>query len=399
MVPGFRELASIIAIAWIGLNDLAVAQEIGSSRSAYDIPNLPFELPVTPFDEEYVAAYNNQYVVETHEVLELAVILMALDAEKKGIGRGNWYLETDYFRAVKDRFGPFLKHPIFAELANIDFTNFVNIVGFRENLAMYEFEGDNIRQHPSFDAWWPAGRAPDIAGKLVGQVEDFARVSNYREFYSSNRKLYEALSKKTSRAVPLRAIKAFLYREFPVIEYDSYRIFISPIIRGSHSGNAKFSHHFNQNLTMNAGPNPNQAFDDDAQFMLTKEIFTEIDHNYADLAMIYFLPEVAEAFKELPFWSDSEAGLYADPVSTFSEYFTWTAFLLFARDYYPSEIYIRNRNKVINQMEERRNFIRFGEFHGEVERLYDGREEGQTIAHLIPDLLIWANDVSDKLDN
>ncbi len=366
-------------------------------QSVLDLPNLPYELPETNFTDAYIAAYDAKFVFETHEVIELGNILITLSLMKENGHTGNWYIDTDYYREVENYFSAYTDHALFDALAKIDLRGFTEVAGLRETGLAYKFDGNRLAAHEVFSNWWPEeiSGTKDRIAEFKPLIEDFVKQSNYRAFYAAHQEYYDGLSQEMASFVPIEDVKHWLDREFPLVEYNSIRVFFSPLTKGSHSGNAKISRNFTQNLTMNAGPEYVRAYSDpiDKSVIMTRQIFTEIDHNYVDFAMIFYLPVVMDAFSNMEKWTQNEYGGYANPASTFSEYMTWSAFLLFAREYWGDDAYEHEKERVIKVMEENRNFHRFGAFYEKLTELYDKKRHRETLAHLVPAICAWARTV------
>ncbi|RYD87878.1 MAG: DUF4932 domain-containing protein [Sphingobacteriales bacterium] len=207
-----------------------------------------------------------------------------------------------------------------------------------------------------------------LFGKLKPLVEDFARRSKFRAFYKSNAAYYAQEVKRQRELLPVTKMWSWLEGQFPRINYQSYRVVSSPLIKGSHS---------TQNYT---GARNNAAWRESVMFicgaarydrnralsekqkegLFSGVLFTEIDHNYVNRVTSRYRKQVDSIFSARGLWarSGNSSDYYGSPESVFNEYMTHAAFCLYIADTYDKATagyVITNREEL---MEGRRNFIR-----------------------------------------
>ena len=128
--------------------------------------------------------------------------------------------------------------------------------------------------------------------------------------------------------------------------------------------------------------------------LLSRVVFTEIDHNYVNPTTWDHWFRVGGTFHRRELWNRQNG--YADPMSTFNEYMTWAVFLLYAAETYDTAAFEEIKRVTVDSMENRRRFVRFGAFTDAALGLYRSRNEGETIPDLYPAILTWAEQVQDE---
>ena len=170
--------------------------------------------------------------VEIPETYELANVAIALTnfAERR---RHTIYRDSPYYASVMARFGERRTHPLITRLnEQLDGPNeWRAFYGFRENSVSFEIEGERLRRSSRYPAaiWRGNVFADDSA-----LVADFARVTNFHEFYEKNRAFYRGQIAEYQRETPIAKMWDWLEARFPD-RYDRYRVVFSPLSYGSHS--------------------------------------------------------------------------------------------------------------------------------------------------------------------
>ena len=331
------------------------------------------------YSDEYVKKNRGKALVEIPDVFELANIAIAISDE--GLKHPNRVRKRGaYYERVLEHFKPFRGHPLISEPdLHRNFTYY-----FRDNAACYVFDGDRIVHAGIYSQI----RQPNLFKKHLAQVEDFAKVSGFREFYRKNQPFYREQLRRYRQKVPLRKMWTWLEERFPA-RHDCYKVVFSPLIGASHETRSFENNDFSETIMFVSGPGEGDDYSDAVgEALLARVVFTEIDHNYVNRVTGGYVERVNQVLSELDEWN--KQGGYHRCEHTFNEYMTWAVFLLYAHDSYDAETFKTVKERVGNQMVDGRGFVRFREFGDKLLELYLGRSEGQSIADLYPAILDWA---------
>lgn len=332
------------------------------------------------FSAEYIEKNRGRVLVEIPEIFELANIAIAISGP--GLNEQNRVNKRGaYYQRVLEHFLPFKDHPL---ITQSDLTRNYGYA-FRDNSICYRFEGDRIV---------PAGlytnmRQPDLFGRQIARLEDFARVSNFRQFYRDSLPYYEQQIELYRQMVPVRPMWTWLEAQFPN-RHDCYKVVFSPLLGASHETCNFTKGDFSETIMFVSGPGEStDAGNPVEQGCLSRVVFTEIDHNYVNRITKKYLDRVNAAFADLGQWNQQDG--YKSAEMTFNEYMTWAAFVLYAYDTYDAnDAATIVERSTTSTMVHWRKFVRFDEFTQELRRLYRRRSEGQTIPDLYPAILDWA---------
>lgn len=340
------------------------------------------------YDMDYIRTHKGTVQIEIPEVYELANIAIALtdyglknpNAVRKG---------GEYYERVKNQFLSHRSHPLISTIEFSGKQSFSRYYGFRENSARYRFDGDRIVLsgiYPTRWAWFP-----DTFTDHLNLVEDFARETRFREFYRDNRSFYEEQIETYREVVPVKRMWEWLENQFPQ-RYDSCKVIFSPLIGGSHSTQHCAGEGFREMILFVSGPSFSLDLADEVrEGLLSRVVFTEMDHNYVNPLTWDFWFQMGGAFHQMERWNQQSG--YRNPAATFNEYMTWAVFLLYADDVYKGPAFDEIMRITIDKMVKRRKFIRFEEFSVKLLQLCRNRDEGQKIPDLYPGILAWAEKV------
>jgi hypothetical protein len=225
---------------------------------------------------------------------------------------------------------------------------------------------------------------------LRSDLEDFSSQTGFREFYQSQREYYNRLIEMMTDQMPIDRQWKWLEDRFPD-KYDYYKITFSPLVNGSHSTNNFETDDFKETIMFICGPIEGQKFPEKIkEGLMTRVVFTEIDHNYVNPISDKFEKEIDRAFKDRSEWtSGKDSKNYGSPVSVFNEYMTWSVFNLYALDTYGEEDFKIINDRVELQMTEWRGFSKFKEFNQRLLYLYKNKAEGENMVDLFPKILEW----------
>ena len=334
------------------------------------------------YTDDYIEKNKGKVLVEIPEVFELANIAIAIS--DYGLN-DPWRVHKQgaYYKRLLEHFKPFKDHTLIAESdLNYNFT-----YNFRDNSVCYVFKGDKIIHGGLYSNM----RRPNLFKKHLTLVEDFAKVSNFGKFYRDNLPYYQEQIRLYRNKVPVRRMWTWLEERFPA-RHDCYKVVFSPLIGSSHETCSFENNGFSETIMFISGPGEPQDFTDAVgEGLLSRVVFTEIDHNYVNRVTKQHVRRVNEAFADLDAWNKQTG--YRRPEYTFNEYMTWAVFVLYAYDNYEkqdAEVIVKR--SAVDTMVHHRKFVRFKEFAHELLKLYRNRAKGQSIPDLYPAILDWAED-------
>ncbi len=331
------------------------------------------------YSADYIQSNKGRMLVEIPETFELANIAIAIsEPGRSDPGRIN--KQGRYYQEVLEYFLPFKDHPLIKE------SDLVFNFGyqFRDNSICYVFDGDRLVHGGQYSGV----RQPDLFGRHLAQLEDFARVSGFRSFYHDHLPHYQRQIELYQTKVPVRAMWTWLEERFDA-RHDCYKVVFSSLVGASHETTHFQNRDFSETIMFVSGPGePNDYRGPLGEALLSRLVFTEIDHNYVNAVTAEHRDAVNHAFADLGRWNRQDG--YRSAEMTFNEYMTWGAFILYAHDTYDDETLEQIRRRVTSQMVDSRRFVRFREFSEQLLRLYARRMPSQSIPDLYPDILSWA---------
>lgn len=356
------------------------------------------------FEKKYIESNTGNIQFDIPEVYELSNVIWALSPSGRQANDLN--KNSSYYKRVLQYFQPFLKHPIFSKLIFPDSTFYSQYLNFRENSFAFNFKpaGAKLQNYelllsgPYYYVFGDQYADSSLFGKLKPLVEDFAKKSDFRKFYTSNKEYYQQEIKRLKELLPVRQMWAWLEKEFPKTKYQSYRVVFSPLIGGSHS---------TQNYSTYQGGSifrENVMFISDAERvdsiktlsekqkegLMSRVIFTEIDHNYVNRETNKYSARIDSIFSIRGKWAADNPGasFYGSSVPVFNEYMTWAVFCLYANEVYDNTAFPFINNETISRMVEKRGFVRFKEFN---QALQDIRVKHKDlkVVDLYPYILDW----------
>lgn len=347
------------------------------------------------YPDAYTKANRGNVQVDILEVYELANIAIAIT--EYGLNKPHAVRKHgQYYDRVLEHFRPYKDHPLIDSISMRLSRDepYSRYYGFRDNSARYVFDGDRIVASRLYPKKW---RSPDVFAEHLELVIDFARQSGFKQFYRENLSYYQQQIKDYQQAVPVKRMWAWLESHFPE-RYDSYRVIFSPLVGGSHSTTRCQGGGFREILMFVSGPwNASKDISSKVrEGLLSRVVFTEIDHNYVNPIIWQHWLEVGSAFHRTGKWNRQSG--YRNPAMTFNEYMTWAVFLLYARDTYTDPEFETIKSLTTDSMVNRRKFVLFQEFSGKLLELYQHRQHGQTLPDLYPEILDWAGEFQSTLD-
>ena len=339
------------------------------------------------FTQDYIDQNEGEVTFIVPEVYELANIIIAIT--DYGIENPfRVYKEGEYYQDVMDHFREYRDHPLISRLDLSD-ERFDRYIRFRENSFAYRFEDDRIVQHEIYKIV----QIPNWFEKYRKDVEDFARESNFRQFYRSHQDFYEKQAEIYLDKVPVDHMWMWLESRFPQ-EISSYKVVFSPLIGASHTTTKYESEGFIEVVMFMSGPDfLSGAPDDIENLLLSRLIFTEIDHNYVNPVTEEHLSSVKDAFSNLDLWNQQSS--YRSAELTFNEYMTWSLAEIFIFEQSTPEAFDHFKEVTNRSMIESRGFVQYEAFSDKLFELYQNQGEEISIPDLYPLILQWAESIQN----
>lgn len=373
----------------------------GNIRS---VVRLGFDAMSAIFPQEYKVGNGKRVQFDIPEVYELANIIWTLSPS----GR----LATDlnktgsYYRDVLNWFRPYLKHPVFRELAFPQNERISQYFDFRENSFAFSFKdtaaGSNdcsiLFNGPYYRVYGRGLADSSLFGRLKPLVEDFAKASGFRKFYQKHRDLYARQIIRQRNILPVAQMWEWLEQHFPDSKYQSYRIVFSPLIGGSHS-TQNFANYdkgvlFRECVMFICNTDRvdslRQISEKQKEGLMSGVVFTEIDHNYVNRESNRYRASIDSIFGNRPYWVKDTAtsNFYGNAMAIFNEYMTWAVFCLYMQELYDKETAAYVINERESRMMSKRGFFRFGSFNQALLKIRQEHPDLKVKA-LYPFILDW----------
>lgn len=171
-------------------------------------------------------------------------------------------------------------------------------------------------------------------------LEDFAKLSGFREFYKQHQPYYDSLIMQYHWFNPLSKMTSWLEQKF-AREYGYYKVTFSPLVRGAHSTHRYADNGFEQTVMFVCSAPRLPKYNDAMNEMIhSRVVFTEIDHNFLNPVSAEYYDEINRIFSNRTVWAqDPQASSYYDGFSVFNEYITWAYFSIYCIEHFSSEDY------------------------------------------------------------
>ena len=362
-------------------------------------------IPNVNFTKEYINRNNGKTFVEIPEVSELVNILMVLhkDAEKDD---NMFDTKIDYYKEVKEYFKPYLSHPALdtinkyitdlkyiedAKTSIFSDQSYGYYYALKMNACAYEFDKNGkIKNNQIVKEFAKNWYSFDDPMKDIKVFEDFAKKSNFRQFYKNHKTYYDDLIKTYNQLNPISKMQNWLDKKFG-FGYGSYVVYFSPLISGAHSTRNLESNNFKQSFMFIAKAEIDKEFSPVMNELLqSRVVFTEIDHNYVNPISDKYEERINKSFSNREKWAKGEqTSTYKNPYMVFNEYMTFAVYSLYVQDNYSKKDLEEYLPKVEKQMEDRRGYIIFKKFN---RALLEKYQENQNVkmTDLFEFILDWA---------
>ena len=346
--------------------------------------------PKVNFTDEYIKVNRGKWSVEVIEAQELVQIISVItptglsDYKSMIINHDS----TEYYLSVLKQFLPFKNEPIVAKIDSLLKKNWY--INLKADACALEFDTDN--QIKKSDIYDRMRGSKNLVEPYFEMLTAFAKKSNFRQFFAENKPFYDSLVQTHEKEMPTKNQWQWLEAQFPDSKYDNYRITFSPLVKGNHSTVRFDNNGFKQAIMFIRPPyRVKNVSETVSNGLVTRLVFTEIDHNYVNPQSDKYLNEINNAFADRDHWTyGKESSGYNSPYTVFNEYMTWSVYLLYCYDQYNAEDFKIINDRIVNYMINTRGFKRFDDFHQTMLSLYLNRNEGTTVSELYKPLLNWA---------
>jgi hypothetical protein len=344
-------------------------------------------VPKFYFDEAYISQNKGKYTFEVPEVQELVHIIIALTPT--GLKDSNMVEhEGKYYKKVIKTFEKYKSEPIVGLIDDFLQKGSWTYTVLKMDACGFYFDKDKIVKDKKYQtmSWGDE----NFAEPYISEIEKFAQKTNFRAFYKANLPLYKRQTKLLEVQTPIKQQWQWLEKNFEP-RYDHYRITFSPLVSGSHSTNCLEQDNFKQIIMFICGPFINSTYNKKVQeALMTRTVFTEIDHNYVNPTSDKFRDEIDRSLQNLDKWAANYAlQNYPDSYAVFNEYMTWAVFTLYAAQYFNKTDFETINNKVEHKMAQLRGFPRFKAFNRKLMELYNAKNKNENIADLYPQIIDW----------
>lgn len=347
------------------------------------------------FTDSFKEQNKGKSKIEVPEVQELVHIAIAIT--QTGLADSNMVNHTTgYYKEVLDHFKPFMNESLIKELDKKLPDRYAHI---KMDACGYYFDSTNrIVKNKNYNQLnWSSKNYID---PLLNELQEFADKTDFREFYSDHKDYYAGQVTLLENQSPVQKQWDWLEQKFPQ-RYDNYWITFSPLVGGSHSTNRFITDDFKQTVMFVQGGIDSDRYSERVkEGLMTRVVFTEIDHNYVNPTSDKFANDIKTIFKNRNDWTTlgSWADSYNSELSVFNEYMTWAVFSLYACDNFNSQDFETINQRVENQMDNYRGFHEFSSFNRKLLSLYKEQRPRQ-IVELYPPILDWCkNKIANRVD-
>jgi hypothetical protein len=341
-------------------------------------------------------AQNESISISIPETYELSNIILAitpytLDENSFEVAKG-----TQYYNNVLTHFMNYSNHPLIQKV-NYSLEKWDYYLSFRTDA--YGFIIDENEKLVRIIDFRTQSDRNEFENNLA-LVEDFIKISGFREFYKNHQPYYDSILNLYSKNEMILEMIAFLKKEFPLIPnqiQNTFAIVVSPLV------NRMNCHRIINNIPTDFISLPNYVLYPNKSGNISKKalasgihmLFTETSHGFINPTTDDFEKIVKQKFDSSK-W-DKNSGYDEYEFGVFNEYMTWAVYDLFIYKYFP-EIAEEVCEKWAKQ-NEARGFIASRHFNKKLLELYQNKNDDETIRDLYPKLLNWCSDFQKDLSN
>lgn len=329
--------------------------------------------------------------VRLSETYELANIILALTDYGK---TDPWEVaqQSAYYREVRAYFDRHSNHPLLGRV-NYSRQGWASYLSFRTDAYVFAFDSAN---HLIRRVDFKANSGFNPFEENLTFVEDFVKVTGFRQFYRDHFPYYQALARAYLRSQRYPEMLHFLETEFgkhPGV--TAYAMVLSPLVgrMNCHRRVAGVETDFSTLPNFLLTGQTAQPASEEEVASGTHMLFTELDHG--------FVNPITEAHKALvgqkfnaDQW-DKASGYNTDSLSVFNEYMTWGVYDLFVEQYFPT-VPEKVRTDWTLQNESR-GFYASSLFTDELRHLYKAKKGKVPLKDLYPALLTRLSKIQGTL--
>ncbi|QNS41768.1 DUF4932 domain-containing protein [Chryseobacterium manosquense] len=347
------------------------------------------------FTEQFKKENRGKYNIEVNELKELLIIMLAIT--DYGLGNDDMFFqEGDYYQDVLKQFKPYKNEPIILKMDSLMKESPLNYLFFTGNSQTYNFDGDVLK--PDDVYFFTADEVAKVKidknpiTTYKKEIEDFAKKSDFRKFYSNHKDFYNKIYENYEKNVNLVKQWKWLEKNFEA-KNDSYVIYTSQLINGLNYTNRYDEKDFKLiEMVLPALSKIEGRTEKNAEAFNTRVMFTEIDHNYVNKPSNKYEKQIDEALKNRDKWVNAKVygtEYYPTGEHVFNEYMTYGVFILYALDNWKGDTKLLNEiEKEVNYTMVNRGFIKMNEFTNELKKLR-AKNKNKKIDKLYPQLVKW----------
>lgn len=348
---------------------------------------------IVTFDPAFKNKHDGKVNIDIPEVYELMNVLIA--TTPTGIADKNLiYTSSDYYKSVLSYFTSYKTEKavlVIDTLLKND--NYYNL-----KMDSYSFlfnDNDEIVPHPNYHVinW---SNINSISPTLLKEMNEFARKSNFRTFYTNNREVYKEQIRFYKKDVDFGRMVSWLSLNFPTTKYNYYNVLFSPLVYGNQS-----TQHFEDNGFKEAQLHVNFPYYNQEQAKAMRKsyklfrgniLFTELNHNFINPEAEKYATKIKSILTDLSKWEETGKAAqlgYPSPMACFDEYMNWGLVSLYLSDYSDPKdlpVIIENLNSYMTNY---RGFTKFTAFNEYLLSLYKSKKSKTTVADLYPQIINW----------
>jgi hypothetical protein len=295
---------------------------------------------------------------------------------------------TKYYDEMLQYFTPYKDHPLLKKV-NYSRELWEDLLSFRTDAAAFSFDSSGTLKR-DYEFFANEGHKP--LDENLALVNDFVRVSKFREFYKAHKPFYQKLLSRYSTYYMLPEMRFFLDSIAGTQAHSAsdvkYRIILSPFVGRMQC------HRDLDSLTTADFPDISHELIENIDSVNKKSqaidihtVFTEMDHGYVNPISDKYAETLEKKF-DYKKW-DKNSGY--DGINCFNEYVTWALYDLFLKRYFPQ--YAEEISTYWHYQNSSRGFFASSFFADKLKELAPRLQNGKMLDALYPPMLDWCEKV------